>query len=69
MGEMRNECKILVGKPKGKRPLKRPRSRWDDNIRMDFMETVFESVDWILAVSCEHGNELSGTIKGGESLE
>jgi hypothetical protein len=33
MGEMRNTYKILVGKPEGKRPLGRPRRRWEDNIR------------------------------------
>jgi hypothetical protein len=35
MGEKRNEYKMLVGKLKGKRPLGRPRHRWEDNIRMD----------------------------------
>jgi hypothetical protein len=35
MGEMRNEYKILVGKPEGKRPLARTRHRYYDNIRMD----------------------------------
>jgi hypothetical protein len=32
MGEMRNAYSILVGKPEGKRPLGRPRCRWEDNI-------------------------------------
>jgi hypothetical protein len=35
---MRNVYSILVGKPDGKRPLGRPRCRWDDNIRMDLKE-------------------------------
>jgi hypothetical protein len=35
MGEKRNACRILVGKPDGKRPLGRPRSRWMDNIKID----------------------------------
>jgi hypothetical protein len=35
MGEKRNEYRILVGKPEGKRPLGRPRRRWVDNIKMD----------------------------------
>jgi hypothetical protein len=38
MGEMRNLCRLLVGKPKGKRPLGRPRRRWIDNIKMDLLE-------------------------------
>jgi hypothetical protein len=37
----------LVGKPEGKRPIGRPRRRWEDNIRMDIMERVWEDVDWI----------------------
>jgi hypothetical protein len=38
MGEKRNAYKILVGKPEGKRPLGRPRRRWEDNIRIDLRE-------------------------------
>jgi hypothetical protein len=37
-GEKRNEYRLLVGKPEGKRPLGRPRRRWVDNIRMDLGE-------------------------------
>jgi hypothetical protein len=44
---MRNACNILVGKPKGKRPLGRPRHRWEDNIRMDLREIGWEGVDWM----------------------
>jgi hypothetical protein len=47
MGQMRNILKILVGKPEGNRPLGRPRRRWEDNIRMDVREIVWEGVDWI----------------------
>jgi hypothetical protein len=36
MGETRNAYRLLVGKPEGKRPLRRPRRRWVDNIKMDF---------------------------------
>jgi hypothetical protein len=36
-----------VGKPKGKRPLVRPRCRWADNIKMDLLEIGWGSVDWI----------------------
>jgi hypothetical protein len=46
MGEDRKLYKVLVGKPKGKRPLGRPRSRWVDVIRMDLRETGWGSVEW-----------------------
>jgi hypothetical protein len=38
-GEKRNACRIFVGKPEGKRPLGRPRHRWEDNIKICFIET------------------------------
>jgi hypothetical protein len=38
MGEMRNTFKIFYGNPDGKRPLGRPRRRWEDKIRINFME-------------------------------
>ena len=38
MGERRGVCMVLVGKTEGKRPLGRPRRRWEDNIKMDFQE-------------------------------
>jgi hypothetical protein len=38
MGEGRNVYRILVGKPEGKRPLGRPRRRWEDGIKMDLGE-------------------------------
>ena len=40
MGEKRGIYRVLVGKPEGKRPLGRPRSRWDDNIKMDLQKIV-----------------------------
>jgi hypothetical protein len=46
MGEKRNACRLLVGKPEGKRPLGRPRRRWVD-IRMDLGEVGWGDVDWI----------------------
>jgi hypothetical protein len=39
MGEERKVYKVLVGKPERKRPLERPRHRWEDGIRMDLRET------------------------------
>jgi hypothetical protein len=38
---------ILIGKPEGRRPLGRPRRRWEDNIKMDLGEIGFGDVDWI----------------------
>jgi hypothetical protein len=46
-GEKRNACRILVGKPKGSRPLLRPRHRWVNNIKMDLREIGWDGVDWI----------------------
>ena len=39
--------RVLVGKPEGKRPLGRPRLKWEDNIKMDLQEVVCEGMDWI----------------------
>jgi hypothetical protein len=44
---VRNAYKILVGKPKGRGTLGRPRRRWEDNIRMDLGKVGFGDVDWI----------------------
>jgi ribosome biogenesis protein Nip4 len=47
MGEVRGAYNILVGKPEGRRPLERPRRRWEDNIKMNLREIGFVDVDWI----------------------
>jgi hypothetical protein len=47
MGEKRNVSRLLVRKPEGKRPLRRPRRRWVDNSRMDLGEVGWGDVDWI----------------------
>ena len=47
MGERRDLYRVLVGKPDGKRPLGRPRRRWEDNIKMDLQEVGGGGVDWI----------------------
>jgi hypothetical protein len=59
MGEQRKVYKVSMGKPEGKRPLGRPRSRWEDGIRMDLRETGWGSVDWI---------QLAQDMKGGGLL-
>jgi hypothetical protein len=43
----RGMYRVLVGKPEGKRPLGRPRLRWDDNIKADLQEVGCEVMDWI----------------------
>jgi hypothetical protein len=47
MREVRCAYNILVGKPEGRRPLGRPRRRWEDNIKMDLGKIGFGDVDWI----------------------
>jgi hypothetical protein len=43
----RGVYRVLVGRPEGKRPLGRPRRRWEDNIKLDLRETGTEVVNWI----------------------
>jgi hypothetical protein len=47
MGERSGVYRVFVEKPEGKRSLGRPRCRWEDNIRANFQEVGFGSVDWI----------------------
>jgi len=50
MGERRGVYRVLVGKPEGKRPLGRPRRRWEDNIKMDLQEVgcgVWTGSSWL----------------------
>jgi hypothetical protein len=47
IGERRGVYRILVGKPEGKRPLGRPRRRWEVNIKMDLQEVGFGGMNWI----------------------
>jgi hypothetical protein len=47
MGEKRNEYRILVGMPEGKRSLGSPRRRWMNNSKMDLREIGWNSMDWI----------------------
>jgi hypothetical protein len=69
MGEERKVYKVLVVKPEGKRPLGRPRRRWEDKVRMDVRETGFGgcgldstgSGQGPVAGCCECGDEPSGS--------
>jgi hypothetical protein len=47
MGEVRGAYNILVWRPEGRRPLGRPRRRWEANIKMNLREIGFGDVDWI----------------------
>ena len=47
MGERRGIYRVLVGKPEGKRPLGRPRHKWEDNIKMDLQEVGCGVMEWI----------------------
>ena len=47
MGERRAVYRILLWKSEGRRPLGRPRRRWEDNIKMDLQEVEFGGMDWI----------------------
>ena len=75
--ERRGVHRLLVGKPEGKRPLGRPRRRWEDNIKMELQEVEFGvngldrgGLGWgQVAGTCACGNELSGSTKCGEFLE
>jgi hypothetical protein len=46
MGERRGAYWILVGRPEGRRPLGRPKRRWEDNIKMDLQEVGWNGVAW-----------------------
>jgi hypothetical protein len=47
MGERRGAYKVLVGKTEGRRPLGRPRRRWEGNIKMDLQDVGWGGIDWI----------------------
>jgi hypothetical protein len=47
IGEGKDVYRVLVGRPEGKRPLGRPRRRWEDNIKMDLREIGIDEANWI----------------------
>jgi hypothetical protein len=77
MAEKRNAYRILVRNPEEMRPLRRPRRRWEDNIRMGFRVIEWGGMDWIdlaqdrepVEGSCEQGNEPLGSTTCWEILE
>jgi hypothetical protein len=67
---------FLGGKPEGKRPLRRRKLRWEDNIRVDIRKLEWEGVDWMHLAQirtsggpCKDGNEPSVSMKGAEFLD
>jgi len=63
MGDGREVHRVLVGKPEGKRPMGRPRHRWEDNIKMDLQEVGGGCGDWMeLAQDRDGWRALVGTV-------
>jgi len=63
MGQERGVHRVLVGKPEGKRPLGRPRRRWEDNIKMDLQEVGGCCGDWMeLAQDRDRWRALVSTV-------
>jgi hypothetical protein len=64
MGEERGVHRVLVGKAEGKRPLGRPRRRWENNIKVDFQEVGGGGGDWMeLAQGRDRWRELVSMVK------
>jgi hypothetical protein len=64
MGEDRGVQRVLVGKPVGKRPLGKPRLRWEDNIKMDLQEDGVGRGDWMeLAQDRDGWRAVVGTVR------
>ena len=78
MRARRGKYRVLMGKPRVKRPIGKPRRRWEDNNKMDLRKAGLgggghrlDRCGWgqeQMAISCECGNELSGSIKWGKFL-
>jgi hypothetical protein len=63
IGEEKGAYNISVGRPEGRRPLGRPRRRWEDNIKIGLRETGFGKLDWIhLAQDRERWRALVNTV-------
>ena len=64
MGERKGVCKVLVGKRERKRPLRRPRHRWEDNIKMGF--STCEMGTWIQ--QAQHGDSWPALVNSTSKL-
>jgi hypothetical protein len=63
MGKRRSFYRVLVGRPEGKRPLGRPRHRWEDNIKLDLREIGIDGANWIhLAQNRVHWRTFVNTV-------
>jgi hypothetical protein len=63
MGQRRGVYRVLVEKPDGKRPLRRPRRKWEDNIKMDLQELGCGGKDWLdLAQDRDRWRELVNAV-------
>jgi hypothetical protein len=76
IGQRRGLYGLLVGRPEGKRPLERPRRRWENNSKMDIQDVGYGVTDWIelvqerqVAGTCKCSYELSGSKKCDEFLD
>jgi hypothetical protein len=64
MGEDRGVHRVLAGKPEGKRPLGRPRCKWEDNIKMDLQDVGGDNEYWMeLAQDRDRWRALVGTVR------
>jgi hypothetical protein len=64
MEEVRDVHRVLVGRPEGKRPLGKPRRRWENNIKMDLQEVGGGRGDWIhLVQDRDRWRALVGTVR------
>ena len=69
MGEDSGVQRVLVGEPEGKRPLGRPRRRWEDNIKMDLQEVGGGHGDWMeFAQDGDRWRALAGTVRNLGSI-
>jgi len=75
-GDRRGAYRVLMGRPEGKRPLGRPRQRWEDNIKMEFQKVgggAWTGLMWLRSGqgmgSCDRGNEPLASIKCGVVLD